>query len=67
MCQILEKLKKSEKEFTGSILHAGLSSDPLGELTALSKTPSPNFNFRGKTFSLQQLRLPATKKEDDDS
>jgi len=38
MFQILEKPKKSAAEFTGKILYAGLSSGPLGELTALSQT-----------------------------
>jgi len=39
------KTEKSAAEFTGIILHAGLSSDPLSELTALSKTQWPNLNF----------------------
>jgi len=39
------KTEKSAAEFTGSILHAGLSSDPLGELTAFSQTHWPNLNF----------------------
>jgi len=45
MYQILEKPKKIAAEFIGIILHAGLSSDPLVELTALSQTQWPNFNF----------------------
>jgi len=37
MYQILDKKnEKCQAEFTGSILNAGLSSDPLEELTALS-------------------------------
>jgi len=32
------KAEKFSAEFTEIILHAGLSSDPLGELTALSHT-----------------------------
>jgi len=39
------KTEKSAAEFTGSILYAGLSSDILGKLTALSKTQCPNLNF----------------------
>jgi len=46
MYQILErKNEKSAAEFTGIILHAGLSSDPVGELTALSQTQWQNLNF----------------------
>jgi len=41
----VRKTEKSAAEFTGSILHAGLRSDPLGELTTLSKTQWPNLNF----------------------
>jgi len=38
MHQILDKKndEKSAEDFAGSIANAGLSSDPFGELTALS-------------------------------
>jgi len=39
------KTEKSAAEFIGIILPAGLSSDPLGELTALSQTQWLNLNF----------------------
>jgi len=41
----LRKIEKSAAKFTRIILHAWLSSDPLGELTAPSQTQWQNLNF----------------------
>jgi len=39
MYQVLEKPKKSAAEFTGNILHARLSSEPLGNLKPFPRLP----------------------------